>query len=91
MAARLLSFTVVVLLALACGCHDKKAREDTASLDELNRAMESVMMRNGNRFPPDTNEVARFMTLWGKSMPVPPDGKKLVLDPGKRKYVLADQ
>jgi len=41
--------------------------------------------------PPPTNEVVKFLALTGKSMPMPPPGKKLVLDPVQRQFVWADQ
>lgn len=86
-----LFLTGLVVLGLASGCGLKKTgAENTASLDDLNRALTVVTMRSGS-FPPATNELAAFLKMSGKSMPVPPPGKKLVLDPGKRQFVLVDQ
>jgi hypothetical protein len=86
-------FTIVCLfLALiAAGCGKKApAQVEAASLDDLNRALSVVAMQSRS-FPPSTNELAAFLKLSGKSMPVPQPGKKLVLDPGKRLFVLENQ
>ena len=88
---RHLFLTLLVVLGLASACGPKKSgSENAASLDELNRAVAVVSMRSGS-FPPSTNELAAFLAISGKTMPVPPPGKKLVIDPGKRQFVLVDQ
>lgn len=80
-----------LVLGLALGCGHKTAVADNpASLDDLNRALTVVAMHSGYR-PPPTNEVVKFLALTGKSMSVPPPGKKLVLDPVQRQFVWADQ
>jgi hypothetical protein len=81
----------VLALGLTSGCGQKTAvTNKEASLEELNRALNVVAMRTGYS-PPPTNELARFLALSGKSMPVPPAGKKLVIDPEKRQFVMLDQ
>ena len=81
----------LVVLALASGCGQKLTGvANAASLDDLNRALTVVTMRSGS-FPPSTNELAAFLAIGGKSMPVPPPGKKLVIDPDKHQFVLLDQ
>ena len=86
-----LFLTCLVVLGLVSGCGQKKTGiENAASLDELNRALTVVTMRSGS-FPPSTNELAAFLAVSGKTMPAPPPGKRLVIDPGKRQFVLLDQ
>jgi hypothetical protein len=81
----------LVVLGLASGCGQKKTgAENPATLDELNRALTVVTMRSGT-FPPSTNELAAFLAISGKTMPAPPLGKKWVIDPGKREFVLVDE
>jgi hypothetical protein len=81
----------LVVLGLASGCGSKKTgAENAASLDDLNRALSVVTMRSGS-FPPSTNELATFLAISGKSLPVPPPGKRLVIDPDKRQFVLIDE
>ena len=75
---------------IATGCHKKTGAENAASLDELNRALTVVAMHSGS-FPPSTNDIATFLAIGGKTMPVPPSGKKLVIDPDKRQFILIDQ
>ena len=83
--------TFLMVLGLASGCgHKKTGAENAASMDDLNRALAVVTMRSGS-FPPSTNELATFLAISGKTMPVPPPGKRLVIDPGKRQFVLVDQ
>ena len=76
--------------AIAAGCHKKTGTENAASLDELNRALTVVAMRSGS-FPPSTNDLAAFLAIGGKTMPVVPPGKKLVLDSERRQFVVVDQ
>ena len=88
---RHLFLTCLVVLGLASGCGQKKTEaQNAASLDELNRALAVVTMRSGS-FPPSTNELAAFLAISGKTMPVAPPGKRLVIDPSKRQFVLVDQ
>jgi len=88
---RHLFLTSLVVLGLASGCGQKKSgAENAASLDDLNRALTVVTMRSGS-FPPSTNELAAFLAISGKTLPIPPPGKKLVIDLGKRQFVLLDQ
>jgi len=88
---RPLFLTFPVVLGLALGCGPKKTgAKDAASLDELNRALTVVTMRSGS-FPPSTNELVSFLAISGKTMPVAPPGKRLVMDPGQRQFILVDQ
>lgn len=79
-------------LLLITGCRHKSTSttENAASLDELNRALSVVAMHSGT-FPPPTSELTKFLALNGKTMPVPPPDKKLVIDLEKRQFILADQ
>jgi len=87
---RHLFLAVCLVLGFATGCGQKKAAAgNAASLEELNRALSVVAMRSGYS-PPPTNELAKFLALSGKTMPVPPPGKKLVLDPVQLRFVWAD-
>ena len=84
-------FTICLLaLALTAGCGKKTSAKSAASLDDLNRALSVVAMQSGS-FPPSTNDIAAFLSMSGKTIPVPPPGKRLVIDPGTRQFVLADQ
>jgi hypothetical protein len=86
----LLTISLLGLL-LAAGCGHKKDRtENAASLDDLNRAVTVVSMRE-KTFPPSTDELAKFLALSGKSMPVPPPGKKLTFDSATELFILVDQ
>ncbi|MEI7935652.1 MAG: hypothetical protein WCK27_03095 [Verrucomicrobiota bacterium] len=86
----LLSICLLVL-GLACGCgHKTTGAENPASLDELNRALTVVTMRGGS-FPPSTNDLVTLLAMSGKTMFVPPPGKRLVIDPDTRQFVLVDQ
>ena len=80
---------VVALALWGCG---KKGVQDSgeATLDELNRAL-SVMSMGGGRPPADLNQLTNFPSLRGKSLPKPPPGKKLVLDPQAKRVIFADQ
>jgi hypothetical protein len=78
-----------LLLTVGCG-HKSDRAEKAASLNDLNRALAVVAMRGGTS-PPSTNELAEFLARTGKSMPVPPPGKKLMFDSTTRLYILADQ
>lgn len=81
----------LLVLGFTTGCGQKKiGAENVASLDDLNRALSVVAMQSRS-FPPSTNELAAFLKLSGKFMPVTPPGKKLVIDQVKRQFVLVDE
>jgi hypothetical protein len=80
---------LALVLTASCG-HKNASAGNAASLDDLNRAL-SVVTMHGGSFPPSTNDIAAFLKLSGKTMPVPPPGKRLVIDPGTRQFVLVDQ
>jgi len=86
----LLSALLVVAFTTGCGHKKNTGPENAASLEDLNRALSVVAMRTGY-VPPPTNELAKFLALSGKTMPAPPPGKKLVLDPVKRQFCLMDE
>ena len=86
-----LLLAALLVLGLTAGCRRSNTEQANAvSLDELNQALALVEMRNGYN-PPPTNELATFLALSGKTMPIPPPGKKLVIDPVQRRFVLVDQ
>jgi hypothetical protein len=95
---RFLRPSLITLLLIIClaiffsvtGCGQKSgSRGNVASLDDLNRALPAVAIRSGV-FPPSTNELAKFLALSGKTMPVPPSGKKLEIDPGNHQFIFAN-
>lgn len=85
---KLLCLLLLPILLIA-GCGKQSPERGVASLDDLNRALSVVSMKGG-KFPPETNEIQEFLTLAGKTMPVPPPGKKLALDLQTRQYHWAD-
>jgi hypothetical protein len=88
---KFLFLTCLLVLELSTGCSPKKTTaENAATLDELNRALSVVAMRSGYS-PPPTNELAKLLAISGKTIPTPPPGKKLVIDPATRQFVLVDQ
>lgn len=80
---------VVGVAVLGCGKKSQKSSE-AATLEDLNRAM-AMMTLAGAHSPKDVNELTNFPTLQGKRLPVPPAGKKLVIDPATSRVVFADQ
>ena len=88
---RNLYLTFWLALGLACGCGAEKAdAQNPASLEGLNCALAVVVMRRGS-FPPSANDLAAFLAISGQTMPVSPPGKRLVLDPSQRQFILVDQ
>ena len=79
----------VFFAATGCG-HKNGPAENVASLDDLNRVLPVVAMRGGYS-PPPTNEVAKFLALSGKTMPVPPLGKRLEIDLTTHQFVFVDE
>ena len=77
------------LLAAGCG-KNSSTQANAASLDELNRDLSAMVTHGGGRLP-DTNEFNRFLAATGKTFPTPPPGKKIVLDPAAKKFVIQDQ
>ncbi len=73
------------------GCGQKHGRtENAASLEDLNRALPAVTMHTG-AYPPSTNDLAKFLALSGKTMPLAPPGKKLDIDPTNHQFIFVDQ
>jgi hypothetical protein len=85
-----LASLLVLGFTTGCGHKNNPGTANAASLDDLNRALSVVAMRSGY-LPPPTNEVAKFLALSGKTMPVAPPGKKLEIDPVQQRFVLVDQ
>lgn len=79
----------VSLLASACGQKAPKGGGE-ATLPELSRALQVWVMNNG-AYPKDLTELTNFPGLFGKTLPTPPPGKKLAVDPRTKEVVFADQ
>ena len=77
-------------LALS-GCGKKSAgTQNQATLEDLNRIAGSLYTLGAGK-PLDTNQVASFLAAQGKSIPLPPAGKKLFLNPAKHQFEFVDQ
>ena len=83
------NWLLVLLLAVAMSGCGKKARVNSgeATLEELNQVL-SVMSMGASHPPTSVNQLTNFPTLRGKTMPQPPPGQKLVIDPAKKAVVL---
>ena len=77
------------LLIAGCGKHGA-AKGSPASLDELNRALAYVSMTT-HEFPPATSNLVKYLGYMGKTLPEPPAGKQLVIDPVTHQFVLTDK
>lgn len=77
------------LLSSGCG-KNTSTHANEATLDELNRDLSAMVTHSGGRLP-STNELNEFLAATGKTFPTPPVGKKIVLDPAAKKFVLQDQ
>jgi hypothetical protein len=89
-----MKFKIMVAIgvaALLTGCgkgHTAHAQE--ATLDELNRDLSTLIFHDGGRLP-GTNEFNEFLAATGKAFPAPSAGKKVVLDPIAKKFVIQNQ
>ena len=84
---------LLVLLAglTICGCGKTAATTSgEATLDDLNRAYTALAMGTGHP-PASLQELMAFPALSNKTLPRPPAGKKLILDPKTSSVVFADQ
>ena len=82
-------FLLVVALT-ACGRGKKSAQNaGVATMFELNQALS--IMSIGGKPPVNVYDLTNFPTLQGKALPVPPAGKKLVIDRSKNQVVVADE
>lgn len=90
--ASLVLLACIVVLPLGCSRQnrDGSAGLPEASLTELNSALDSWMMMKGT-MPQNVSDLTNFPALRTKRLPVPPPGKKLILDPATRQVVFADQ
>jgi hypothetical protein len=80
---------VVAVAVLGCGKKSPK-NSGVATLEDLNRALAMMTLSDAHR-PKDVNELTNFPTLQGKTLPVPPAGKRLVIDPATSRVIFADQ
>lgn len=80
---------VVALAVLGCG-KKSSTNAGAATLEDLNRAL-GMMALSGAPLPQDVNALTNFPILQGKTLPVPPAGKKLVIDAVAGRVVFADQ
>jgi hypothetical protein len=82
---------LLVVAVAACGCGKQAGgNSGEATLDDLNRAL-AVMSMGGGRHPADVNDLTNFPSLRGKTLPKPPAGKKLAIDPSQQQVVFVDQ
>jgi hypothetical protein len=88
---RLFSLMLLALVLGLASCGKKSAGpQNQATLEDLNRIVASLGTLGAGR-PLDTNQVASFLAAQGKSLPVPPVGKKLAINPTTRKFEFMDQ
>jgi hypothetical protein len=81
---------LVVCAAAGCGRANSTATGSEATVADLNRALAALAMMN-KPCPADVSELTNFPALRGKTLPRPPAGKKLFIDPATRTVGLADQ
>lgn len=86
------ALTVAWMACAATGCGRAKnsATGSEATMVDLNRAVAAMTMMNG-RCPASVSELTNFPVLRGKTLPLPPAGKKLAIDPATRHVVVADK
>ncbi len=82
---------VLLLTVAISGCGKKTAaKSGEATLEELNQVL-SVMSMGASHAPTNVNQLTNFPTLRGKTLPQPPPGKKLVIDPSTRTVVFLSE
>lgn len=83
-------FFLSLSLALS-GCGKKSSEVQTpVTLDELNQFVATMNIRSAGK-PLETNQITMMLAAEGKSLPIPPAGKKLVFDSKTRQYEFLDQ
>jgi hypothetical protein len=83
-------FFLIFTLAV-CGCGKRSGQHSgEATMFELNQAL-SIMSMGGKHPPANVNDLTNFPSLHGKSLPKPPVGQKLVIDPSQGRVVFVDQ
>jgi hypothetical protein len=88
---KLFNIALIVLALSSTGCEKKTGGpQNQASLEDLNRIVISLQMQGGTKRL-DTNQVASFLAAQGKSFPVPPAGKKLVINATTHRFEFVDQ
>jgi hypothetical protein len=88
MLKKLIPCLVVALAVLGCGQKSPK-NSGAATVEDLNRAL-GLMTLSGAPLPRDIIELTNFPTLQGKTLPVPPAGKKYVVDRAAQRVVVVD-
>jgi hypothetical protein len=84
-------FIGLLLTLSVCGCGRRGgASSGEATLEDLSQAMTVMSMGGGHR-PTSVSDLTNFPTLRGKTLPKPPAGKKLAIDPARQQVVFVDQ
>jgi len=76
------------LLAIT-GCNKTSAPKGEVTLAEMNRAVGRMSMMG--RPPQTVDELTNFHAFKGRPLPVPPAGKKLILNQSTREVVVVDK
>jgi hypothetical protein len=84
------SALAVLIFGLITGCGKTRQAEQQVSLDDLNRALAVTTMSTG-KLPESVYDLTNFPSLRGRELPVPPAGKRLIIDHNTRQVVFADQ
>jgi hypothetical protein len=87
--ACLLAVALVVLLMTGCNRQSSRSGPE-ATLPELNQALSVWRMANG-AIPTNVCQLTNFLASEGKSLPKPPPGKRLVIDPISGQLVFMNQ
>ena len=77
------------LLALA-GCDKTSGPQGQVTLAEMNRAVGMMAMSPAGA-PRTLDDLTNFPAFKGRSFPVPPAGKKLLLNPSTREVIVGDK
>ena len=75
---------------VAAGCGKNSNNQNDPALGELNQALRIAAM-SPMGIPHDVYDLTNFPPLKGHPCPVPPAGKKYVINLEKRQVVIADQ
>jgi len=84
-----LACVAIVVPLLIAGCGKTPSSKKTVTIEELNRVLRLASISPGG-VPQSIDGLTNFPAFKGRQFPVPPDGKKFIIDPASYQVIMVD-
>ena len=79
----------IMVPLLIAGCGKTSSSKKTVTIEELNRVLKLASMSPGG-VPQSIDDLTNFPAFKGRQFPVPPNGKKFIIDPASYEVIVVD-